>query len=153
MVVIVIFIIRKRGKTIETNEEDAESNHTPIKIRKHDKPNLSLLLRLSFILAEEGIYSKSLVKQAPVFESESKCDRKEKEENSFLSKSSVRESLNDAFCSENHIKATPSGKHMEEKNILVFSPVSVENNNNDDYVIMKKQRWSILMSDNIVCYQ
>ena len=149
LVVIILFIIRKKTKSTNTND-DTEADLTPIKTVKHDsKPNLSLLLRLSFILAEEGVYSKPCVSHNPNIKEESKCRKDEdlKPNNSILSKS-----LNDAFCSENNLDSTPSTKSMEESKILAFSPICVDFNN-DNYIIMQKQRLSILMSDNIVCYE
>ena len=105
---------------------------------------------MSFILAEEGVYSKPCVSHNPNIKEESKWHKEEEDDkpnNSILSKS-----LNDAFCSENNLDSTPSTKSIEESKILPFSPICVDFHN-DNYIIMQKQRLSILMSDNIVCYE
>jgi hypothetical protein len=143
LIAIIIFILKKKTKSTHTND-DTEANLTPIRNGKHhNKPNLSLLLRLSVILAEEGVYSKPCESHSPNIKEE----EDDKPNNSILSKS-----LNDAFCSENNLDSTPSTKSIEESKILAFSPICVDVNN-DNYIIMQKQRLSILMSDNIICYE
>ena len=152
LIVIILFIIKKKTKSTHTND-DTEANFTPIQTGKHDnKPNLSLLLRLSFILAEEGVYSKPCVSHNPNIKADTKCQLDEVDDNPNSSNSILSKSLNDAFCSENIVDSTPSSMNTEESKIQPFSPICVDVTNGN-YMIMKKQRLSILMSDNIVCYE
>ena len=60
--------------------------------------------------------------------------------------------MNDAFCSANNCDYTASIGNIEEGNILAFSPIYVDANK-DNYLTVHKQRWSILISKNILCYE
>ena len=120
ILLIIIMIIIRRKKSITEKDQDVE-----VVDMKPQKFNLSLLHRLSFILADEEIYDRHLAKATET------------------PQRSPSQLLNDAFCS--------STVGDGDNNITPFSPVFVEDDN-DHYINMQKQRLSILSSDNIVYY-
>ena len=123
---------------MSTNDDESETNVTPNLTIKHgNKQNLSLLLHLSFILAEED---------------ESNCSREAIDDSSTSRNNNLSLSMNDAFCSTNKLDYTPSVGDVEEGNIIAFSPMVVDANT-DNCITVHKQRLSILISKNVLCYE